>query len=242
MNDLERELEAARKRVAELEAQRLSATGQGPQPSTRAPTSVRSWSYLVVGALILIGLIVITRPSPDAIGKSGTSAANGQGTSAALVAEEPSGPPSWSYQTNRDPLTDKAVELACINSIDEVRLGFPYKDQQIRLCLRRSPQYGLDAYIAMPEGGQFKCSSYSNCKVSIRFDDGPVQAFSGAEASDGSSDVLFIVNAQRFLSGLTKAKKTRILAEYYENGNQTSEFATADFDPSKMSVKPKSGE
>lgn len=134
---------------------------------------------------------------------------------------------AWSYTTELDPMTDRPTHIACSTSTNVVRLQSPYSDVAARLCIRQSPQHGLDAYVALLGDGQIICRSYNNCTVNIRFGDGEQQSFSAADAADGSSNIIFVSNAQRFVTGVKKAPVTRIQLTFYQAGAQVVEFNTA---------------
>jgi hypothetical protein len=56
------------------------------------------------------------------------------------------------------------------------------------------------------EKGQFMCSSFSGCSVSVRFDDKPPRRFTGMGPSDNSTTTLFIRNYSSFVAEARKAK------------------------------------
>jgi len=95
--------------------------------------------------------------------------------------------------------------------------------------LRRveAPQTGLDVYMALNGDGQILCRRYDNCAVRVRFSDGQQQSFSAAEAADGSSNMIFILNASRFVAALKGADVTRIQFTLYRAGSPVLEFPTA---------------
>ena len=134
---------------------------------------------------------------------------------------------AWNYTTDLDPMTDRPTHVACSTSINMVRLESPYSDVGARLCIRQSPQHGLNAYVALLGDGQIICRSYDNCSIKVRFGDGAQQSFSAADAADGSSNVIFLSNAQRFVSGVKTAPITRVQLTFYEAGVQVVEFNTA---------------
>ncbi|PZT99865.1 MAG: hypothetical protein DI624_04115 [Brevundimonas sp.] len=142
------------------------------------------------------------------------------------VAEISASGPAWSYRDDTDPMTDRKTRFACVTSTNEVRLNRPYDDVKAELCIRQSPRYGLDAYVQLLGEGQIICRSYDNCTVKVRFGDGAQQSFSAADAADGSSNVTFISNASRFVTGVKTADVTRIQMTFYEAGDQVIEFNT----------------
>lgn len=143
------------------------------------------------------------------------------------VEKATSGPATkWEYSTSSDPMDDKPTELACVWSSNEVNLPSPYEPTRARLCLRNSPQYGRDVYVALEKNGQILCRSYEECTVRVRFDKAPKQNFSAIGPSDGSTDMFFITNRSRFESAMKNADVTAIQAEFYQAGNQAMLFDT----------------
>ena len=140
----------------------------------------------------------------------------------------PATPPTpWSYTTDLDPMTDRPTHIACSTSTNMVDLESPYSDVGARLCIRQSPQHGLDVYVALLGDGQIICRSYNNCSVNVRFGDGEQQSFSATDAADGSSNIIFVTNAQRFVTGVKGEPITRIQLTFYQAGVQVVEFNTA---------------
>lgn len=150
---------------------------------------------------------------------------------------EPSAPPgaagpvtpatAWNYNTDLDAMTDRPTHVACSTSTNLVRLQSPYSDVGARLCIRQSPQHGLDAYVALLGDGQIICRSYDNCSIKVRFGDGEQQSFGATDAADGSSNIVFVTNAQRFVSEVKTAPITRVQLTFYQAGVQVVEFNTA---------------
>ncbi len=137
---------------------------------------------------------------------------------------------AWVYRSEADPMSDRATKLACVRSNNEVHLGFPYGSLHGRLCLRNSPQYGRDAYVALEGEGQILCYSYRDCTVRIRFDDAEARSFPAVGASDNSSNIIFIRSRDRLERELGSADRTAIQLEFYQAGQQAFIFPTAGFD------------
>lgn len=135
----------------------------------------------------------------------------------------------WVHVTDSDPMSDKKTELACVDSENSVYLSPPYGQTGARLCLRNSPQFGRDAYVALLSDGQILCRSYEPCGIRVRFDKDPAETWSGIGASDGSSDMVFIRDRASFERRLRNADATHIQMEFYRNGMQTFTFNTAGF-------------
>lgn len=167
----------------------------------------------------------------EAAAGAGSLAAEAEAAVAAAEAAESA--TAWNYSSREHGMGGEIRE-ACVLASNMVHLDWPYTSQNARLCIRRHPEYGLDAILALPSGGQFVCTSYDGCIVKVRYDQGSPQSFSAAESADGASDVLFIVNASRFVNGLKSAETVRVQAAFYQNGNQIMEFPVAGFDAAKV--------
>jgi len=129
----------------------------------------------------------------------------------------------WNYRNYTDDLTGKQVTAAWLNSVNEVNFDFPYQGaQRAQLTLRKHPKYGNDVILQI-EKGQFVCG-ISDCTVSVRFDNGPVQQFGVVEPEDHSSEVLFFSNYSRMVQQLLKAKRLYVAAVVYQEGSPTFEF------------------
>lgn len=231
--ELQRELAAARARVAELEAKAAAETRTAvkrPEPSADGLSKLAVVGLLAVGAILVV--LVFTSGAPKPEPADSTANVTVAAVPQAEINESAKG--AWDYRTIPDEMRDKPTLMACKTSDTPVRLEWPYETQMPELCIRQSAQFGLDAIVRLPAGGQFTCRAYSGCSVNIRFDDGAVQKFIAAEAADGSSDTLFIRNAQRFLTALKNSKIVRVEAEFYQAGMQTMTFDTERFDPARL--------
>lgn len=123
-------------------------------------------------------------------------------------------------------MTDRATRFACTVSTNQVQQNWPYQATPVRLCIRSSPKFGLDVYATLLGDGQIICRSYSQCTTKIRFADRAQQTFSAADAADGSSNVIFVTNAARFVEGVKTANVTRMELTIYQAGTQVIEFPT----------------
>lgn len=251
MSDDQSELAAARRRVAELEAKAKAVEQprvvENPVAQGGGGLSSRSVRWLLGGVAMVAVLATCsqlvsrapkpaTEAAPEVAGdwKAEALAVKPLGDAGSPAAESPS---LWRYSLIPDAMKGKTGTLACVTSSDQVTLDWPYKTQQTELCIRRSSQYGLDVYLALPEGGQFICQSYNGCSVQVRFDDGTAARYPAVDAADGSTDLIFIRRAETFLAKIKVAKITRIEAQYYQAGNQVSTFPTKGLDAEQLALK-----
>ena len=237
--DRKAEIGELRRRLDELEApEHADAASSVPQTSNQAKTRTQDRTALFgIGALIVVGLGTVAYCSnmsaaPEFSAQVGTGQTAVQEEIAASVAGEPMKPleseelTQWSYRDSADPMSDQMTRSACVTSSNEVRLSSPYSDVRAELCIRQSPRYGLDAYVQLHGDGQILCRSYDNCSVKVRFGDGAQQSFSATDSADGSSNVVFITNAERFLGEAKGADITRVQMTFYQAGDQVVEFRT----------------
>lgn len=219
--DREREIAKLRARLAELEQE------PAPEALPAAKSAAGGSAWLAGAGVLALGLVVVAaitggQPSPpppkaiDAAPPSPDSEFNQR--LAAMT--------GWNYSETVDPMTDRKTQFACVTSTNEVQLYPPYRPVKAELCIRQSPRYGLDAIVSLRGDGQIICRSYDGCTAKVRFGQGQQQSFSANGAADGSSNVVFMANASRFLTGLKSADVTRVQLTFYEAGDQVIEFNT----------------
>jgi hypothetical protein len=175
--------------------------------------------------LIMVGLATGSSNSGSGGPKGTTTPQATESTPAAL-------PPGaqWNYSQDADPMGKGTAYYATVQSTNTVTFDFPYGGaQHATLSLRSHPRYGKDVVLRI-ERGQFLCNSYDGCSVLVRFDEGPPQTYSAAGPSDNSSEVLFIRNYSRFITGMRKASRVRISTEVYQEGAPVFEFDVRGFD------------
>jgi hypothetical protein len=183
---------------------------------------------LILGASLFSG--APSANSKAAIPSTSSAAAAGAPADVEIILPEPVPPPAapasdWRVTEKTDPMTDQTVKTACVTSSNEVYLSSPYGPRSAQLCIRQHPEFGRDVYLSLNGSGQILCRSYDNCTIPIRFDDGAVQRFTGNEPSDNSSETVFVANDGRFITSAKAASRIRVQLEFYQNGNQTFDFA-----------------
>ena len=240
--------EERQREIAELEARlaKLKEQGDPPNRASRRQSAQKTDNRVLFGVAVAVGLIcvvgfAVSSRSPSSLSavpvpSSENAPASSQMTpeewaeidkrrqeneAARLAAMTP-----WTYRDDVDPMTDKLTRWACTTSTNRALLERPYEPVTADLCLRQSPRYGLDAIVQLNGSGQILCRSYDGCTLKIRFGDGAQQSFSGASAADGSSNVVFITNASRFITATKNAPTTKIQMTFYRAGDQVLEFNT----------------
>lgn len=134
---------------------------------------------------------------------------------------------NWQYYNDKDEMRGTESRFAQLVGSNTINLDFPYGEQRGSMVVRHSAQFGFDILVGV-ESGQIMCNSYSRSYVNVKFDDGPIQRYGCADASDGTSNMVFIEGAKGFLGKLKKSKKVIVEAEFYQNGMQQLAFDTAN--------------
>lgn len=220
---------------------------KSPQPAPVAsPTQGKATASSDSGGTILaivgvtIGLIILLIFVATCNGGSSSPAAADyesvaiEGDSTAFVdtldapvSAEPAS--SWRYFEEVDEMTDKTAYFASVTSDDAAYFDFPYDGgSYLTLTVRKSPKFGNDVYIRISKG-QFK-TDYDGTTIKVRFDDEPQFSVSCNEASDGSSDLLFLTGFNKLVGKLKNHKTMRINAEFYQEGNHTFTFDIENFE------------
>ncbi|SKB59133.1 hypothetical protein [Sphingopyxis flava] len=181
-------------------------------------------------SFILVGIFA---PEPDAAslreaetsekGQSAAAAPTGGKVEAAAAARADES--NWDYSESTDEMRGTTTKFARVVSANEVDLDFPYGVVNGYLTVRQQKKDGLSIIFSVDKG-QILCHSFSDGYVSVKFDDQPIRRFSCTGASDGSSDLAFILNERSFLASLKKSKKVIIEGEFFQKGNQQFTFKT----------------
>ena len=188
---------------------------------------------MVLNGITLIGIIIILFIM--SIYSSDTKSSNFQSVTTSSESKLPSS--SWVYNQKEDDMGKGTTYHAWVQSSNAVNFNFPYSGEQHGLLiLRTHPRHGKDIIFKI-EKGQILCRSYDNCTVLVRFDDENPIKFKAVEAADNSTNTIFINNYSRFVEKMLKAKRIRISANIYQEGNPMFEFNVSNFEQSKY--KPK---
>lgn len=146
----------------------------------------------------------------------------------------------WRYDSNVDQMTDKKVLWATLESNNSLKLKFPYAGRNYgTIYIRQHPKSGLNVMVSV-EQGQILCSTFDECSVTVRFDDGRPITFSAVGPSDHSSNKLFLHGEAKFVAEAKKAKRILVALTMYQAGQQVPDFhSSAPLDwGSKPSAKP----
>jgi hypothetical protein len=132
----------------------------------------------------------------------------------------------WEYSEQKDEMRGAVSRFAELQAQNTIQLDFPYGKQRGQILVRQSPQFGFDLLVGVPSG-QIMCHSFSNGHINVKFDDGPIQRFGCQDASDGTSNMVFVQNARGFLAKLKKSQRVVVEAEFFQNGMQQMTFNSA---------------
>lgn len=136
--------------------------------------------------------------------------------------------PVWQRDVFTDALTGKGGVAMRIESDNIESFQIPYDGgSAARFVIRRHPQYGLDAYIAIDKG-QLTCD-YQNCRVSWRVDDKPIRQIEVIKPADGSSNIFFLASPARLIKDLKGAKRLIVQTTIYQEGDRAWQFNVAGF-------------
>lgn len=220
MDDRAREIAELKARLAALEM--VSPPGDSPETPASSkpdqPPSSQNGIAIALGAAIVVVLLVVV--GDWNAGRLDHKASVASGDAPMIPAA------AWAYRETTDAMSSAGGQEACINSVNTVRLDWPYEAVTGRLCIMQRPRQGRDVIVALNGDGQILCRSYDGCTVRVRFEDGEVQSFSAAGPSDGSSNIVFIRNDARMIAAVKAADVTRVELEFYQSGSQTLEFHT----------------
>jgi hypothetical protein len=184
-------------------------------------------AFILIGAFGDPSSTTASAPSKVASG-SGASAGEAVVTPAAASPQAAKKVESeWTYSTQQDEMRRAESRFAQLEASNTLDLNFPYGEQRARILIRKSPKFGFDILVGVPSG-QIMCNSFSNSHINVKFDDGPIQRFGCTDASDGSSNMIFVEGAKGFLGKLKQSKKAVVEAEFYQNGLQQMTFNTAN--------------
>ena len=184
-------------------------------------------SFVLVGALAEPPSKSSSAPDNAATGapSSTVKGTDGAVAEATRSADEPES--EWHYSTEKDEMRGTETRYANLDAANTITLDFPYGEQRGRFLVRQSAKFGFNIMVGVPSG-QIMCNSFSNSHVNVKFDDGPIQRYGCTDASDGTSNMVFIEGAKGFLSKLKKSKKAIVEAEFFQNGMQQMTFNTAN--------------
>jgi hypothetical protein len=180
-------------------------------------------SILFIGATIIASCDSNQHSKTADSIKTDTGAKTGANTEVVAKAEVDSAK-IWSYKTDVDKMTSKNKFFATIAATNELQFDAPYDGGSVAVIILRNQDNTNEVMLSIDKG-QFTCG-VEGCDVKVRFDNDPAITFTASEPSDGSSTLLFVKPAAKFIKHAKTAKHIIIQAEFYQSGLKEMEFNT----------------
>lgn len=134
---------------------------------------------------------------------------------------------NWIYKKSINTMDDSLNLVAILKSNNSLKLNFPYHGSNYGYILVRKRGNNKMEAIFSIEKGQLMCYDFGNpCELLVRFDNEDPISFTGAGPADHSTTIAFIVEDDKFIKGLSKAKTIKISVIIYGNGAQILEYKT----------------
>ena len=142
---------------------------------------------------------------------------------------------TWSLQTEQDEMDDSKSYFYSLQSDNYANFDFPYEgDSYLTIGVRWMKKSGYDVLLKITDG-QMVGNEYNGTNyVRVRFDGGKVQKFYYDEPNDGSSNLVFLRNAQKFIEKCKNAKDIIIEQEFYQEGVHQFKFHVDEPLPKKL--------
>lgn len=198
-------------------------------------------AFAALCGLVLVAGLLIYATSDDAPPKRGTTAKEAVSevpTGTAGDAAEKTVPPitpgsQWIYFDSADVMSGKVGRTAYVESKNTFDFNFPYQGKQrARLVLRQHPRRGADVMF-MIEKGQLECG-YSDCPITVRFDDGKAITYQGNRPADHSTEAVFLPGAQGLIAKIGRAKLVRFEMSVFRQGSIVAEFDVSGLELSRL--------
>lgn len=137
---------------------------------------------------------------------------------------------SWDYDESIDEMRGTTTYTAISMSENNVYLESPYSGgTNLGIIIRHSDELGNEVLV-VTNNGQLWCE-YSNCIMTVKFDDKSIEQYSISRAAGGSSEAMFLDGSEdEFINQLKKSKKTMIEIGFFNNGNQQFKFDVSDLE------------
>jgi len=136
-------------------------------------------------------------------------------------------PSRWNYSTNEDRMDGSKSYFAHLTSNNMLLFKFMNTYSWFQLTIRNKNKKNEVILLMMKEtAGQFMPSHYSPYKTCrVKFDENsPINFGYSSSISDGSSNMIFFFNEQKFIANLKKAEKVMIECEFFQEGKKIIEF------------------
>lgn len=184
-----------------------------------------------IGGTVLIGAIIManfsskdetagsaTAPTTDAVAADASVEADTEETQQPQYA--------WVYSQDESAMDGRKRYFASCRSTNEIEFDFPYNGGSTFTLTLRNMGRGNEVILEVSKG-QFMSSIASSETLRAKFDEDSPLTFSYNSADDGSTDIIFLNNAAKFISKLKKADKLMLEATFYNEGNRIIYFDVA---------------
>jgi hypothetical protein len=129
---------------------------------------------------------------------------------------------AWEYRAVEDKMRGTTTHAAHVLSTNSVQFAFPYAGgSRLRLLLIQGSS-GRTVVTVHISKGQIFCPG--NCRLSVKFDDGPVIAQAAYGSRDGSSDSVNLDSGRFMVEGLSGAKRLIVEVPFYQQGSRQFDF------------------
>lgn len=186
---------------------------------------------IIIAVLIFLIYVATRKCSNQSLNSSAPAVASTYADTTAVLNDSGSSngnsqPEGWTRKEETDPMNDSKSVFVSVISDNTNKLDFPYGDVYVKLTVRRMKKYGVDVLVNSSSGQIYGSEYNGDNYVTIRFDSNNPMRFYFNEASDGSSDVVFLRKRTAFIRAAKKAHKIIVEIPYYQAGRQVFTFTT----------------
>lgn len=179
-------------------------------------------------SLFAIGtfMVLAVASSKDKSSSSSSSSSAASTSEAPKPKTKPKPKENWNYSWSVDEMTGKEQHWTTTTSTNTIDFAFPYSGGSTFELTVRNLGKKNEVTLSVSKGQFLSSFGYSKACM-VKFDDEAGTRFSYGSASDGSSNIIFFSNASKLISKLKKAKKVKIEAPFFNEGNKIIHFDVA---------------
>ena len=132
---------------------------------------------------------------------------------------------TWNIRTKIDEMTDTKNIWASISSDNYIEQDFPYEGKtHASITVRYMKKYGYDIILSIDKGQIIGFDLDRTNYVTARFDNGTPKKYYFNDADDGSSDYVFLRNAEDFMDKCKTAKEIKVDIPIFQGGKPVFTF------------------
>lgn len=129
---------------------------------------------------------------------------------------------NWEYsESSIDPIDRSTTHYARCDATENVTFGSPYEGGSLPTLVVQK-RHGSTSLILEMSTGQLLTSE----GVMIKFDSGRAHSYSCSEPIDGSSNIMFIDEANALIKRLRHSKEVIVQATFFREGTRSMTFRT----------------